>query len=88
MESDGTNEGAATPERPVLEGGAYEIIRKRLLDHGQSLRGRLDQLNASRQEVFGAIEPTLIATDRITTNQNAIPRGLFPIGEQQFVDTV
>ncbi|WP_299462271.1 DNA repair ATPase [uncultured Microscilla sp.] len=63
-----------------LEGGAYEIIRQRLDNQGRDLQDRLHKLNEARKEVFGAIEQDLIATNRITTENNCIPRDVVPIG--------
>lgn len=65
---------------PQLEGGTYELIQKRLHSHSDELRKRLDQLNEARKEVFGAIETTLIANDRITTENNCTPRDMVAIG--------
>jgi len=70
---------------PVLERGTYEIIRTRLLAHGKELRARLDSLNASRKEIFGAIEQTLLATERISTRNNCIPRDMVPINGSRFL---
>ncbi len=36
---------------PQLEGGTYEIIRKRLNATGAELRGRLNKLNDARKQV-------------------------------------
>ena len=69
----------------TLESGAYEVIRQRLLAQGEDLRGRLDSLNRERQAVFGAIEPSLIATERVTTQHNCVPRDMVPIGQDRFL---
>ena len=55
-----------------LEGGTYEIIRKRLQKHGDELIVRLNNLNDARKNVFGAVETTLIASDRISTENNCL----------------
>ncbi len=65
-----------------LQSGSYEIIRNRLLTHGKDLRQRLDQLNAARKEVFGAIETKLLASERITTDNNCVPRDMVCIGSK------
>ncbi|PWJ44575.1 DNA repair ATPase [Sediminitomix flava] len=65
----------------MLETGTYEIIRKRLQTQGEDLRTRLEQLNETRKKVFGAIETQLLATDRITTENNCIARDMVPVGE-------
>ncbi|MCG8583305.1 MAG: DNA repair ATPase [Pirellulales bacterium] len=65
-----------------LESGTYEILQNRLRGHGKELERRLDQLNEARKEVFGAIETTLLATDRITTEHNCEPRDMIAVGDQ------
>jgi MoxR-like ATPase len=65
-----------------LESSTYEIIRNRLAGFGNELRGRLDQLNHARKEVFGSIETRLIATERITTAHNCVPRDMVAVGNR------
>ena len=74
------------PESQIsLEGGAYEVIRARLQRHEALLRQRLDELNAERKAVFGAIEPCLLGTERITTEHNCVPRDMIAIGGGNFL---
>ena len=68
-----------------LEGGTYEVIRKRLTDQAADLRTRLDALNAERQKVFGAVEPALIATERVSTPHACVPRDMVSIGAGRFL---
>jgi len=68
-----------------LEGGAYEVIRGRMEKHGAVLRERIEQLNAARKEIFGAIDPALIATERISTEFNCVPRDMVSIGANRFL---
>ncbi|MEO0472443.1 MAG: DNA repair ATPase, partial [Bacteroidota bacterium] len=63
-----------------MDGGTYEIIRRRLAKQADDLRARMDQLNASRKEVFGAVDMQLLANDRITTENNCIPVDMVAIG--------
>lgn len=70
---------------PTLEGGAYEIIRSRLATHAGELRARLEKLNAARKDVFGAIETMLIATERVTTSNNCVPRDMEEVGGNRFL---
>lgn len=74
----------STPEtnQPELEGGTYEIIRDRLLKQSGELRTRLDALNEARKSVFGSIETALVATERVTTDNNCIPRDMVPLGKR------
>jgi MoxR-like ATPase len=82
-----TETASATAQRSnsLLDKGTYEIIRQRLSDHAAELRTRLQQLNSARQEVFGSIKTTLLATDRVTTENKCIPRDMIPVGKTRFI---
>ena len=83
-----SDENATHPESKTLdsevqlEHSTYEIIRGRLGASALELQSRLTKLNDLRRELFGSIPTELIATDRITTNNNCVPRDLFPIGQR------
>ena len=68
-----------------LEGGSYEVIRARLEKHGEDLRRRLGILNEDRKEIFGAVETALVATERVTTEHNCVPRDLIAVGGNRFL---
>ncbi len=63
-----------------LENGTYEIIKNRLLKHGNDLKERIDKLNVDRKDIFGSIETTIIGSERILTDNNCIPRDMVPVG--------
>ena len=63
-----------------LDGGTYEIIQSRLQKQKNELSNRLQQLNASRKDVFGTLETQLIANDRINTENNCIARDIMSLG--------
>ena len=65
-----------------LNGGNYEVLRSRLAKAAGELRSRLGQLSKDRTEVFGNIETQLLATHRVTTEHNCVPRDLTAIGKQ------
>jgi hypothetical protein len=69
-------------EVPQLEGGTYEILRNRLKSHAAELRTRLDKLNAARKDVFGSIDLKLLATERVTTEHNCVPRDMVAVGKR------
>jgi hypothetical protein len=71
--------------QPQLEAGAYEVIRQRLDKHGGELQRRLDLLNEDRKKEFGGIETELLATSRLTTDNNCVPRDMTAIGPKRFV---
>ncbi len=74
-------EQTTQPQSEQLEGGTYEIIRKRLEGHGRELQTRLQKLNQARKEVFSSIETKLISTERIATEHNCVPRDMIAIGK-------
>ena len=78
---------APTPQAPAakLEAGAYEVIRQRLDKHGAELQRRLDLLNADRKAEFGGIDTALLATTRLTTENNCVPRDMVAIGPKRFL---
>jgi phage shock protein A len=72
-------------ENKQLEGGAYEVIRARLEKQSIELRERLESLNVERKAIFGAVESSLISTERVTTEHNCVPRDLIAIGNNRFL---
>ena len=78
-------EAIPSPPSPQLEAGAYEVIRQRLSKHGAELQRRLELLNNDRKAEFGGIETALLATTRLTTDNNCVPRDLAAIGPTRFL---
>lgn len=70
-----------------LDSGTYEVLRSRLDKSGKDLRERLGKLNEDRKNVFGAIEQKLVATARITTENNCVPRDMVSLGTYLYSDT-
>ena len=66
--------GAAT-----MEGGSYDVIRKRLLEQAAELGAKAEVLNTKRKKVFGGAELALIANERIRTEHNCIARDLVSV---------
>lgn len=73
------------PEITELDSGTYEIIRDRLLKQSEDLRQKLANLNESRKQVFGSIESKLIATERITTDNNCFARDIVSLQKDLFI---
>lgn len=73
-----------TDEQPqedqALEGGAYEVLRKRLQALDSQLVDRLEKLNSKRKETFGGMDSQIIGNERIHTDNNCIPRDLVGLG--------
>jgi nucleoside-triphosphatase THEP1 len=63
----------------TLEGGSYEVIRRRLLERAAELGARCDALNQARQKLFGGRELQLLATDRVRTENNCVPRDVVSV---------
>ncbi|MET0027114.1 MAG: DNA repair ATPase [Candidatus Thiodiazotropha sp.] len=63
-------------ERAVAEGGAYEVIRKRLLEQAERLGVSATALNQARLEEFGASSLELIGRVRVHTENNCIARDI------------
>jgi hypothetical protein len=66
--------GAAT-----MEGGSYDVIRRRLLEQAAELATKAEALNDRRKKVFGGAELALIANERIRTEHNCIARDLVSV---------
>ena len=64
----------------ILEAGTYEIIRKRLQTQKDDLSKRLNLLNEARKEVFSTTDFSLIANQRINTENNCESRGIIAFG--------
>lgn len=65
----------------VAEGGAYEILRKRLTDQGQQLSQRAIELNDLRLEEFGHSQMDIIGRIRIRSENNCQARDIVRVGE-------
>jgi hypothetical protein len=70
------NGGAAA----ALEGGSYDVIRKRLLEQAAELGARADAVNEKRKKVFGGAELALIANERVRTEHNCTARDMVSVG--------
>jgi len=64
----------------TLEAGTYEIIRKRLQAQKDILTTRLNSLNEARKDVFTSTDLSLLANQRITTENNCVSRGILALG--------
>ncbi|NHO89124.1 AAA family ATPase [Pseudoteredinibacter isoporae] len=68
-------------DNAVAEGGAYEIIKKRLLEQGKQLDAKIQTLNQSRLEEFGSSDMNVAARVRVRTENNCIARDIVQIGD-------
>ena len=65
----------------VAEGGAYEIIRKRLIEQGQKLNQKARALNDARLDEFGSSDMGVLARVRVRTENNCVARDIVQVGE-------
>lgn len=63
-----------------LAGGSYEVIRARLVEQAKDLGARTEALNERRQEVFGGTELSVVANERVRTENNCTPRDIVQVG--------
>jgi len=68
-------------EQAVAQGGAYEIIRKRLEDQGSQLDNLTQQLNLDRQAEFGTTEMKVLGRTRIRTENKCQATDLVIVGD-------
>jgi hypothetical protein len=71
----------STNDQAVAEGGAYEVLRKRLIEQGGRLRAIAEQLNAQRLAEFGSSQMAAIGRLRVRTENNCVPRDLVQVGD-------
>jgi hypothetical protein len=62
-----------------MEGGSYDVIRKRLLEQAAELATKAEALNEKRKKVFGGAELALIANERVRTEHNCIARDVISV---------
>ncbi|UKB83890.1 DNA repair ATPase [Chryseobacterium sp. MEBOG06] len=65
-----------------LNSGTYEIIQNRLNEQKNDLIQRLQQLNESRKNIFGGVDFSLIANERISTDHSCIAKDIYSLGNQ------
>lgn len=68
-------------EQAVTQGGAYEVIRRRLQEQGNRLEGLAGSLNQQRLEEFGSTEMQIIGRTRVRTENNCVARDIVRVGE-------
>ena len=68
-------------DKAVAEGGAYEVLHKRLLEQGLRLRQTTEALNAQRLQEFGSSQMEVIGRVRIRTENNCTARDIVQVGE-------
>nr|WP_298140137.1 DNA repair ATPase [uncultured Pseudomonas sp.] len=75
------NQAQDVLDKAVAEGGAYEVLHKRLLDQGLRLRQSTEALNQQRLEEFGSSKMDVIGRVRIRTENNCTARDIVQVGD-------
>ena len=68
-------------DRAVTEGGAYEVLHKRLVDQGARLAAVVDGLNSQRLAEFGSSEMAVAGRLRVRTENNCAARDIVQVGQ-------
>ena len=68
-------------DNAVAAGGAYEVIRKRLLQQSNQLETETKKLNQQRLAEFGTSDMKLLARVRARTENNCIARDIVQVGD-------
>ena len=68
-------------DQAVAEGGAYEVIRKRLSEQGKKLKQQTQTLNEARLTEFGGSEMAVAARVRVRTENNCVARDIVQVGD-------
>ena len=68
-------------DQAVAEGGAYEVIRKRLLEQGKKLKQQTQTLNEERLTEFGSSEMAVASRVRVRTENNCVARDIVQVGD-------
>ena len=80
-EADAVQSDSDVIDQAVSESSAYEIIRKRLEQHGNSLEQHTKELNNARLEEFGSSDMSVLGRLRVRTENNCIARDIAQVGD-------
>lgn len=68
-------------DQAVAQGGAYEVLGKRLAEQGQRLHALAQGLNERRLAEFGSSRMEVVGRFRIRTEHNCVARDIVQVGE-------
>lgn len=77
-----TEQPSVEQEQESLETSNYEIIRRRLVEHGRQLAAKADDLNQRREAFFGSTSMEVIGNETIRTENNCIPQDIVNLGDR------
>jgi len=67
-------------DQAVAQGGAYEVLRRRLGEQGARLHALVEALNAQRLQEFGDSKMEAVGRLRIRTEHNSVGRDIVQVG--------
>lgn len=70
-----------TTESLVADSGGYEVLKRRLVAQGETVRAKAERLNAARVAAFGRSEQALLLRTRARTANNCVARDIVRIGD-------
>ena len=83
--TDGTDKqatgGDSLVDQAVAQGGAYEVLRRRLGEQGQKLQAIAQGINAQRLQEFGDSKMELVGRLRIRSEHNCVGRDIVQVGD-------
>lgn len=68
-------------DQAVADGGAYDVIRARLISQASTLKTKIDRLNNARIEEFGQAKLDVSGRARVRTENNCVARDIVPVGQ-------
>ncbi len=68
-------------DQAVADGGAYEVIRARLVEQAARLKTKVDALNNARIQEFGQAKLDVAGRVRVRTENNCVARDIVPVGQ-------
>lgn len=75
------SEQANLVDKAVAEGGAYEVLHKRLQEQGRQVREQAETLNQQRLRAFGDSRMEVAGRVRIRTENNCVARDIVQVGD-------
>lgn len=75
-----TQDADSSVDQDVAQGGAYEVLRRRLSEQGARLREIAGALNEQRLAEFGDSRLEVVGRLRIQTENNCVGRDIVPVG--------
>lgn len=80
MVEQNVDQSQSTVSEAVAEGGAYELIRNRLVAQSNQLEKQVLALNKEREQEFGSSSMEVIGRVRIRTEHNCVPADIARVG--------